>query len=467
MCFDKNCTTELKNYYRLNDGTCKDFCANVYTWTHAPQNDQNRSANPGALDETSYNRICSSYNPLSDTGTANYNFTVLICSITVFLLITALIFVFCKYKKVSDPITILLSIGILILFAVLTYYLTTLLNGQSKCDYENKRPVCMLNTNKISLEIPLQFCPVILNCECLQTSDCKNGCVCSSGTCTPQTGNRKLDSQSQTTTSIPITTAITISAVTLPLLLYYFLSLYDVYAPLYVLFPVSIVLWLVLFFLVARKTSDVQVLVGECNNCDNCLSDQTCCKGNCCDGGCINDTCVTYLSDCPISTSSTRPVLSFPDALPSGQYSINYGSLSLYGVNSHQNTPSLSLTLGNTASRWNYDQPTQTLSIDSMVVCAVDICDNSTCGNTGLDYKGGLSLLTRAQALDALRNHFILTPTTIYSIDADAYVIPDTNTYDNQTPPGFTSTCKRGNLGSQMTLTYTTDPIQAAVWTIG
>jgi hypothetical protein len=124
-------------------------------------------------------------------------------------------------------------------------------------------------------------------------------------------------------------------------------------------------------------------------------------------------------------------------------------------------------------STWEYDSEGLFLSSKvndkDVLLTAEDSCPDlkSVCGNTTGSYKGGLSLLYDDEASAP---KIMLGENTIYSVSANAYIVPDTSQYPQQIPPGY-GQCQRGYLDpgtsySAITLTYTTNPDEAAVWKI-
>jgi hypothetical protein len=113
---------------------------------------------------------------------------------------------------------------------------------------------------------------------------------------------------------------------------------------------------------------------------------------------------------------------------------------------------------------WNYNTRNKTISgtvknsNQEVYLSAFDLSNSSICGNSSQTYKGAPSALIIDEVY---ANKFIMSSTTIYSIDANAYIIPDTSFIQQ-------NNVNRGYLGNVpcITLTYTTDKELASVWTI-
>ena len=224
-------------------------------------------------------------------------------------------------------------------------------------------------------------------------------------------------------------------------------------------------------------------------DCPNgCPAGTICCSKTCCKGVCMNGECNDgFPPSCPMTSSKIQKV-SF-QGLKSGSYAIgfNHDQDTWYLSARHSETipggPAQSKS--NTAyllpskwqkdygSTWQYDSDglflTSKVNDKDVLLSAEDSCPDakSICGNTSGSYKGGLSMLYDSEASAP---KILMGENTIYSVSANAYIIPDVSQYPGQIPPGYGG-CQRGYLDpgttySVITLTYTTDPVEAAVWKI-
>ena len=447
MCFDNHCSETLKKAFRLTDGECSQYCDTVYNWTNSKQS-TDVSQDPSSFDSSTFKRICgNTFNPRSSN---TINTSVLISGMIVTLLITHLSFTKSK----------LLSLTLFIFFGSLTGFLTYDLAGKGLCDLSNRKFICESKLTKLS--IPTQFCNYTINCECQFDEDCP-GCVCSSGTCIPLSGNRPFHTQVKTIINIPKLTSILTILVLGPFIILKSIHNNIIKWSLVILLIISCLL---LVYYISIEKINEKVFDGPCTTC-SCNNNETCCNNFCCNGSCINGKCQNYIVGCPLKHSQNIQLNI--QSIISGTYTIKYIYSGTEWLLSAENSKSLDSILSVVLRpfstdfnfTWSYNNETNQIfstpknSINTVYLSAIDISDNSTCGNSSENYKGGVSALTQ---LDKYASKFIISNNTIYSIDANAYIIPDIS----QTIPN------RGYISNVpcITLTYTLDQENASVWII-
>ena len=120
-----------------------------------------------------------------------------------------------------------------------------------------------------------------------------------------------------------------------------------------------------------------------------------------------------------------------------------------------------------------------TVNKESMVLTGLDCFDNETlvhlqaqdscpsavsvCGNTSdTNTSGAISTTTDVSG----PTRFIVTPSRIYSVDAAAFVIPDTQDYGSNFPEQYPEGCMRGmnTKNGWVTLTLTDNEDLADAW---
>jgi len=459
MCFDKNCTPSMKKSFLLNDNICQEYCDKVSNWRNNPSE---ASQNPGAFDQNSYKRICgSTYVPLYSD---QINKNILIKGIIITLLFVFLSFMYTK--QLGAIWCFSLCFVTFVLFGSLTGFLTYDLAGKSQCDYSNKQPLCQSRLSKIT--IPNQFCTAKINCECAFDQNCGSGCICSSGVCMPRSGTRKEIIRPSKYTDITNITTILIALLIIPLII---IKLVDNTILKWSLVFLSVLACSTLLYFFSVKTIHEKTFDGPCVNC-SCASDEICCEDNCCKGACLNGTCQNYITGCPMRGSpNTRIDI---QSVSPGNYTLRYSYDGLEWLLSVENSVNnllsdikavvLRLANPNFNFTWNYNTRNKTISgtvknsNQEVYLSAFDLSNSSICGNSSQSYKGAPSALIIDEVY---ANKFIMSSTTIYSIDANAYIIPDTSFIQQ-------NNVNRGYLGNVpcMTLTYTTDKELASVWTI-
>jgi hypothetical protein len=474
MCFSKDCDARTKTWFGLDESTCLPYCDQVWGWMNSQGN--NRPRDPQEFDSDYFRQVCgTNYSPLSQP---QYNKKVAICGISITIIFTGLVYLFCQSRGLTGPKIVIPTVLALIFATILTVFFAIDLAGKGSCKTIPGKFICR---SKISgIEIPDQFCDFKENCECNTDQDCPGECICVSTTCLPKSGNRQFKMVEKSDIDIAITITVVICIILLFFVLVYINRIYKFsdkvfYAILFLLGIVGIVLLVVLL----KKKTKVQEFASACGVL---FCNDVPCTGE----SCINDNfCVTYPQDCPMK-SSTVGKISINNPLPSGNYLIQYKNYNLTPIDTSQLPQANTLYLpggGTSQVPWTYNSDNYTISGKNtfsgapiVYICAQDF-DNGVgmnyCGNTAeTTYAGGLSAVSKS---DSYATRFIITSNTIYSIDANAYVIPDQNTYPNFIPPGYANNIanQRGKIinifgtgETSYSLTYTTDPTKAAVWTI-
>jgi len=221
----------------------------------------------------------------------------------------------------------------------------------------------------------------------------------------------------------------------------------------------------------------------------NCLCKSNCngkqcgddgCGGNCgtcASGECVNGVCQQITQSCPYPGSSPNP----PPSLPSGQYSISYDGSPVMFIPTYGSTVSLPLFIHSVgcndgdATIWTYDADKQSVSVNIQVpglnqtlyFDAYDSCWGTGCGSPyGSTKPNPPSLPSGAVCAGSQPQHphFILGKNgTIYSVDAQAYIVPDIRPCGDTCWVGI---CQHGPNCNYQAITYTTNAQQASVWTI-
>lgn len=512
MCFDIHCDPITKTFFGLNDSTCKQYCNQVWNWMNSTGKDQSR--NPGDLDTDTFAQVCGvNYKPFENP---KYNKKVLVSTICITILFSASVFLFSMDRKFSKNQVIIATLISLIILSILSVFLSYDLSGQGSCKNFSGNFVC--RSKITNMEIPDQFCSFRQDCECESDQNCPGNCICASTTCIPTTGERKFKIVQKSNIDITQAVTVPICIILAGVIFVYAIRVYQLKFSNKVLYTILTVLGLTVIIslvLILTKKSKVQEFEGACCSpkCDGikcgtddkcggtcpCYDGTQCCAGNCisnnstccnnieCEekSSCINGTCISYPDSCPMKGSVTGKI-NIQGALSSGNYLIQYGEYCLnpFDTSTDVGYNTLFMFSAQTIKApWKYlDDYTlsgKDIIADEIIVYmgAYDLeSDESagittyTCGNTSVPtYAGGVS----AQARNFSKaNRFIITSNTIYSIDANAFIIPDLSSYENNIPPGYykTQANSRGTFtitgGTVITLTYTLDPAQAAVWTI-
>lgn len=458
MCFDKYCTQNMKKSFLLNDNTCQEYCGTVYNWRN---NSAETSRDSNAFDENTYNRICG--NADNPYYSAEINKNILITGIIITLLFVFLCFMYTK--QLSAIWSFSLCFITFVLLGSLTGFLTYDLAGKSRCD--DKQPVC--KSRKSNISIPIQFCTAKINCECNFDQDCGNsGCFCSTGVCSPRSGTRKQKIITSKYTDIPNVITILVALFIIPLII---IKLVDNTILKWSLVFLSVLACSILLYFFSVKTKEEKTFDGPCVNC-NCANNEICCDNNCCNGSCLNGKCQNYITGCPMYGSPNTHI--DIQSIESGNYTLRYDYDGIEWLLSVENSRSelikdIAALLIRPANpnfnfTWNYNGRNKTISgliknsREEVYISSLDISNSSTCGNSSQIYKGAPSALIIDEVY---ANKFIISSTTIYSIDANAYIVPDTSFIQS-------NNVSRGYLGDIpcITLTYTTDKESASVWTI-
>jgi len=136
-------------------------------------------------------------------------------------MISVFVFLICKYKHYENFSTFLFTFITLAIGSVITYFLSKILVGRFVCN--NKESKCISNYYKDnSFVIPEEFCDESykFECECISNEDCGGGinCICSSGTCQPKIGERKIETVNKYKIRYVLIISSVIISIFLPLL---------------------------------------------------------------------------------------------------------------------------------------------------------------------------------------------------------------------------------------------------------
>lgn len=467
MCFDSNCNPSLRGDFGLDDSTCSKYCNTVWGWMNST-NPATQSQNQEYMDWVRFKTICGdNFKPYTPSS---LNKSVLISGILVSILIIALIFSICKHLQISQVKMWILIVVFFLFFLGITIFLSKDLAGLSSCDGKNF--VC---TSKITKKnIPKEFCNFVLNCECESDQDCPGNCVCASTTCKPQTGSRPYKNVTVRQSNIPLATTCISLGIIIPTTLIY---LHDDYhwkidKKYFSLFVISLGIVLICIGLYAIfKKATQQIFTSACcsPNCEDKECGEDGCGGscgNCASGTCMNGKCEKIIDGCPYPGSEN---IVAPTSLDSGSYSIQYqnGNYNLTFIMNKSGYPVLLESISGILPIY-YDASESTLTYSGLTLVAKDFCLNTVCGNdknisctqqAGLP-SGILYTMDSNLVNNTIPHLFILGKNTIFSVEANAYIIPDSRQgiTGNECP-----NCEQGNMG---TITYTIDLEAAQVWTI-
>lgn len=184
MCFDNNCSTDMKELFNLTDRVCGGNCSILKTWLNSqdpasqPQNEESLNT---AYAEQTCGELNDAYIP------AEYNSKVLVLGIITTVLMGLLAFSVCKHMNYTLGKTIAVIVGVSIVMLSITGFLTRDLAGVSN---HCAGGVFACKSRITDITIPNEFCTYIVNCECEFDQDCSSGCICSSGNCLPKVGVR-------------------------------------------------------------------------------------------------------------------------------------------------------------------------------------------------------------------------------------------------------------------------------------
>lgn len=186
LCFNSNCknSTFRKEFIQtiLGDETkCKNYCSYIYKWLNSGKFMQHTNE----IDTDLYQKLCGDYKPTHPP----FNKNVAITSLIITILTTIFTVIIMRVHNVNITFTILGMLIILIIFGVLSVWLSWELSGQNFISGPLGGPYkkeCL--SRKLQLQLPSQFCPDDLGAECAVNEDCKSkncnaGCIAQ--ICTP------------------------------------------------------------------------------------------------------------------------------------------------------------------------------------------------------------------------------------------------------------------------------------------
>ena len=498
MCFDKNCSDEMRQLFAIGAGTteCSNKCEELSSWKFASGN--NKMRNESEMDKQRVEKICGLN--LGAYQDASFNKSVLVNGIVLTVMLGLLTFSLCKHKE-YQPLKISIIVGFIVLISsVLTLFLSRFLAGKYYCDSINNKaiPSCDTNidfgplgnlSNKWKKQLPMQFCELQMNCECVSssTASCPGGCDCFSGTCIPGDKPRKTRQVKESHPNKIIVFTSAIISVLFPIILIYLykdfhwgISSRTFYAIVVTLSIISISITLYLNFRkITRDVFEDECCAPKCLNktcgsdecggtCGECIG-QVCCNDNCFDRK-IGDDCVNFQKGCPLIAA--KDIFYDIKSLLSGNYKISWVDSDsqiyyLYPDYSPQMAGVLWLVPEqngqprNERNYWTFDKKNMSLlgeTAGTKMISPVAQDGDNICGNPATGEYGGAISFAFVED-NPLYNRFILASETIFSVDANAYIIPDTNIYSN---PDRGRRIINGII--LYSLTYTSDIGKAKVW---
>jgi hypothetical protein len=408
MCFDKQCTNETLRIFGLTDSSCKSECNRMKEWA----NDKSEASgikNRDNLDGDRYKQICGEdinvHEPLK------FNWGIFIFFTIIAMLCGILIFSICKKNEYTNAPTIAYTFSVFIIIFGISIFLGKDLSGNSMCDGNKFR--CESSLTKV--QIPDSFCEYSFNCETGTSIDtnCPPGCTTRGFTCYPINGKPRNHKQVEVQD-------MNYGLVILSILIFVIFSssiyyLYQDYHwkikwPLLIVVCLLSLIPLVYFIVTGLKKQKRDVFVGECIGDGRCNNDSDCDeKEKCFSSFCIN---TEDQKGCPISGKSPIPEKSLQD----GDYIISYNDLFL---TLEADKPAF---LQKDQKIWEYNKNESMLyTLDSKnnscVLSPFDVNKQSWC--SGILYG----------KIYAYENNpkFILGNSTIFSINAQAFLIPDIN----------------------------------------
>jgi hypothetical protein len=483
MCFDTACK-DYTDLFNLSEQSCVESCQTVNNWIHA-DNEGLQPRNATRVDTARVQKLCGdNYKPYSSK---TFNIGIFICFMVITVLISLTVFaVYKNYKETTDERVnsfwaVIYGIIIFIVCTGLSVFLGFDLAGKpdehKPCDKDNNF-VCMSRLTK--RRIPTEFCgDNILNCECQSDQDCPDGCSCYSSSCLPKSGVRATKDVVKKIVNKPFIAISVMILFLFPIALFYLYKDYHYPVNAWLYMGVVIVLAslpLLYFIRDAMKGKTVKEFTGSCLGFGKCNSDSDCSNSE--DKGgdnedktdskdnpsfkCVNRTCVKEEGGCPISLNTKPPV-----SLKMGVYTIKYQGmyLTVGGDNSSssssfQNTsPVLVKPKSDIESVWTYDHRNNTLystdvNGDFYSMAVKDACTKKNC--QGVVYS---------EPYSDYPNRFILgDDNTIFSLEANAYLIPDLRPCILEPCPLGRCLNDKGEIYYHVS--YTVQPSLAKVWEI-
>jgi len=191
ICFSITCNSDERNRYKIDDNNCKQYCNIVWQW--ANNKDPNpRSLKPENIDIKRFADICGvdfkAYNVV------DINRRVFYALILQSIMITFMVTLILKRKKINLSVIILTVSLIFVGLMIFSYYMGKDFSGLSRCVTDKKTgyPMgseCVSNITK--RKIPDRYCKYKQACECYFNEDgpkstskaCGGNCKCINTTC--------------------------------------------------------------------------------------------------------------------------------------------------------------------------------------------------------------------------------------------------------------------------------------------
>ncbi len=215
ICRDSPYRTVLINQLLGGEAACFQYCAVVYDWLHKGDNMQHADQ----IDPDLFKKICGDFKPVHPP----YNKSVAIAGGIITVLAAVLAAIVSKVKNFKGATTSILIIGVALVLAGLTAYLSWELSGQDFIAGPQGGPyhkIC--KSRKLNLTLPSEFCPQDLGSECMFNEDCKTkncnaGCIAQ--VCTPGENQQRKPVETKEK-YVPITWSVlaAVVAILLPLI---------------------------------------------------------------------------------------------------------------------------------------------------------------------------------------------------------------------------------------------------------
>ena len=181
ICRDSPYRKDLINQLLGGEAACSQYCAVVYDWLHKGDNMQHADQIAPDL----FQKICGDFKPVHPP----YDKSVAIAGGIITVLAAVLAAIVSKVKNFKGATTSILILGVILVLAGLTAYLSWEFSAQDFIAGPQGGPyhkIC--KSRKLNLTLPSEFCPQDLGSECMFNEDCKTkncnaGCIAQ--VCTP------------------------------------------------------------------------------------------------------------------------------------------------------------------------------------------------------------------------------------------------------------------------------------------
>lgn len=188
MCFDLNCSDEVRQAFGLSDSDCKKSCGIVQDWFDN-ENPADQPMDGAFLDKGRYKNICGK-DIVQYVDTRKLIPSVLIGGIIISVFVGLLVFSICRHMELGTIPTILLTTVICSVFLGLFIFVAFDFVGTP--EVEQGPPIKFVCRSKYThTNIPTQFCDRIFNTECITDANCSSTCTCESGTCVNRDGEQR------------------------------------------------------------------------------------------------------------------------------------------------------------------------------------------------------------------------------------------------------------------------------------